>query len=321
MKIIVIIFVLALVLISGCATQTINKPYEGKKILWVDSYNKGYEWSDEIQEGIVNILKDDVELKIQRMDTKQNQSEEYLAQAALDAKSAIESFNPDAVIVSDDNAFKYIVMEHYKGAELPFVYCGLNWDSSVYGAPYSNTAGMIEVTPIALLIEEMKKYSKGDKIGFLSIDTITARKEAENYKKVLGKELTEEYSLSFAEWKQDFIGIQKKVDMLILYNNAGVNDWDDAEARQWAEKNTVIITGAVMDWMAPFAAITLDHSGIEQGEYAAKTALRILNGENPSDIPEEQNKQSQLTLQMEISNNLGIVFDLDMLQKADKIIK
>ena len=309
--------VLVLVL-SGCTTEPVTKQ-DKNKILWVDSYHEEYEWSQEIQEGIESVLKDNVELKIHRMDTKRNP--ENAAQAALDAKAAIESFNPDVVIVSDDNAFRYLVMGYYKDAELPFVYCGLNWDSSIYNAPYSNTAGMIEVAPISKLVEEMKNHAKRDKIGFLSVDTITSRREAKGYKKIFGAELIEEYSSSFAEWKQDFIDIQKKVDMLIIFNNAGIEDWDDEEAKRLAEEKTTIITGTVMDWMAPVAAITMDHLGEEQGGYAAKTALRILNGEKPSDIAEVQNKKSELILQMVIAKKLGITFSPELVKSADKVIE
>jgi hypothetical protein len=87
--------------------ETLEKTYEGKKILYVDSYHEGYEWSDGITNGIQETLDGTgVDLKIYRMDTKRNPDEGFKEKAGLEAKSVIEEFEPDVVITSDDNAFK-----------------------------------------------------------------------------------------------------------------------------------------------------------------------------------------------------------------------
>jgi len=176
-----------LALFSGCtSTQSQTKKvivsekpiqsYEGKKILYVDSYHAGYEWSDGITRGIENILNNTgVEIKILRMDTKKNDTEEYGKQAGLWAKSVIEDFKPDLVIISDDPAFKYLLMPYYRDAALPFVFCGINWDASIYGAPYNNTAGMIEVSLTPELITFLKEYSRGERPGFIAGNTSTDR--------------------------------------------------------------------------------------------------------------------------------------------------
>ena len=52
--------------------------YMGKKILFVDSYHQGYEWSDGIEAGLRHGLEGaGVELKIVRMDTKRNTDDEF----------------------------------------------------------------------------------------------------------------------------------------------------------------------------------------------------------------------------------------------------
>ena len=55
----------------------------GKKVLFIDSYHTGYKWSDGITKGIQDVVGDSgVELKIHRMDTKRNTSEEFKKNAA-----------------------------------------------------------------------------------------------------------------------------------------------------------------------------------------------------------------------------------------------
>ena len=215
---VVLLGLILLAIISGCTStqnQTKNviasekpiKTYEGKKILYIDSYHEGYEWSDGITRGIENILNDTgVELKILRMDTKRNDTEEFGKQAGLRAKSVIEDFKPDVVIISDDPAFKYLLMPYYRDAALPFVFCGINWDVSIYGAPYNNTAGMIEVSLTPKLITFLKEYSRGDRLGFIAGNTSTDRKNVQYYKKLFNITFTKIYHVNtFEEWKKSFL--------------------------------------------------------------------------------------------------------------------
>jgi hypothetical protein len=220
--------------------------YKGKKILYVNSYHEGYEWSDGVTKGILSVLDNtDIELKIILMDTKRNTSEGFMKQAGLKAKKAIEDFKPDAVITSDDNAFKYVIMPYYKNVELPVVFCGLNWDAAIYNAPYTNTTGMIEVALIPQLIKRLKRYSKGDKIGYLAADVMTSKKEGYYYKKLFNLTFREKYVKTFEEWKAAFSEMQRDADILIVGNCSVINDWDDNEAKLFAEEHTKIPTGNI----------------------------------------------------------------------------
>lgn len=95
------------------------------------------------------------------MDTKRNPAEEFSKAAALKARTTIEEFRPDVVIASDDNASKYLIMPYYKDAELPFVFCGINWDASIYGFPYKNVTGMIEVALVSEIFRHLKNTPRG----------------------------------------------------------------------------------------------------------------------------------------------------------------
>ena len=62
----------------------------GKKVLFIDSYHQGYAWSDGNTEGIQKVLGGTgAELKIHRMDTKPNGSDEFKTAAAEKAKAVI----------------------------------------------------------------------------------------------------------------------------------------------------------------------------------------------------------------------------------------
>jgi ABC-type uncharacterized transport system substrate-binding protein len=295
--------------------------YSGKKVLYIDSYHAGYPWSDGITEGVQDALKGSgVELKIIHMDTKRNKQKEQIEQAALVAKGVIESFRPDVVIAADDNASKFLVMPYYKNASLPFVFCGLNWDASNYGYPYSNATGMVEVALIEPLLNNMKSYAKGDKIGYLSSDVLSSTKEAVYYKKLFGISFAEEKHVgTFADWKAAFKEMHENMDMVIVGNNSGIPDWNEAEALAWAQANTKVVSGTVYDFLTPLSVMGLTKVAQEQGIWSGKTALEILDGKSPSSIPIVQNKKGEIFANVQLAAKAGVVFKPAMIRTATVI--
>ena len=322
--------VILLTMISGCITtesQAKNvsgipaKMYEGKKILYIDSYNEGYEWSDGVTRGIENILNNTgVELKIFRMDTKRNNSMISIEKAGQRAKTVIEEFQPDVVIASDDNAFNYVIMPYYRDADLPVVFCGINWDVSIYGGPYKNTAGMIEVSLTSQLLSYLNEYSKGNRIGYLSADTETERKNALYYNKLFSINFTKIYFVKTQEeWQEAFQKLQNEVDMFIFENNAGITNWNDSEAEAFALDNSKIPVGTTNPWTMQSSLLGMTKIPEEQGEWSAMTALQILNGSSPSDIPLTTNKKGRLFVNLKIANKLGLIVKPDLLKNSEII--
>ncbi len=291
---------------------------QGKKVLFIDSYHAGYAWSDGITEGVKMVIEPSgAELKIHRMDTKRNGSEAFKKQAAVKAKRLIENFKPDVVIAADDNASKYIIKEYYKNSEIPFVFCGVNWDEKVYGFPYKNTTGMVEVGLYNALINNMKKYAKGDKVAFISSDTPSAYKEGENSTKLLNINYDEVvYVKTFEDWKKELLNLQKSVDVIVFENNAGIKGWDDQKAKEFLQQNISVPIGSIYDWMGEFTLVSFAKSSQEQGTWAASAALKILNGTKPEDIEIAKNTQAKIYVNMKYAEKLGITFDLALLKNA-----
>ncbi|MBI9092310.1 MAG: hypothetical protein JEZ12_24105 [Desulfobacterium sp.] len=59
----------------------------------------------------------------------------------------------------------------------------------------------------------------------------------------------------------------------------------------------------------------------EQGEWAAKTALQILAGKSPKDIPIATNKQAKLYLNMPLAKKLNIRFPMEIIDNASFVEK
>jgi ABC-type uncharacterized transport system substrate-binding protein len=316
-----LIMILTVIFITSSITIASAANYQGKKVLFIDSYHSGYDWSDGVTSGVQEVFQDSgIKLKIHRMDTKRNRSEEFKKEAAQKAKAVIESFKPDLVIASDDNAAKYLIEPYYKNSELPIIFCGLNWDASIYGFPTANITGMVEIELLAPLIKQLRKYAKGDRIGYLGLHTLTAQKIVENHTKLLDVKYHKVYFVeNFSQWQEKFLRFQKEVDILFIGNPLGMADWNEDAFIHFARKHTMIPTGATASWRMPYTLLGYLRIPEEQGRWAAQTTLRILAGEKPSAIPVVSNKEGKLVINQAISEKLGITFSSTLFKRAEII--
>ena len=299
-----------------------GKKYNGKKVLFIDSYHEGYAWSDGITRGVQSTLAGTgVNLKVIRMDTKRNKGDDFKKEAARKAKAEIEAFKPDVVIVADDNASKFLVKPYFKNAGLPFVFCGVNWDAAVYGYPYRNTTGMVEVTPMPQIIEQLKPYARGNRIGFIAPDVLTSHKEVENYQKIFGYNVVSHFAADVEDYKKGFIELQGKVDMLIIHSDGGLYDDRRSEIEAFVQANTRIPTGSAHSFMAPLVLICYGKVAEEQGAWSAQSALKILDGTPPADIPIVKNKQGTLIINAKIAKALRVSIPYELISSADQVIE
>ena len=312
--------VLALILVFASASAAAD--FSGKKILFVDSYHEGYQWSDGIVSGAKTVLDGrGIDFKVFRMDTKRNSNEDHKKKAAWQAKALIDSYKPDVVITSDDNAAKYLVEPYLKNTKTPVVFCGVNWDASIYGFPCKNVTGMVEVTPVPQLLEQLKPFAKGDRLGFIGPDTLTSTKEAENISKAFGLSLEKYFSKNAEDWKNGFSELQNKVDILIVDSDGGLYAEQSDQLIAFVEANTNIPTGTSYDFMAPYALLDFAKAAEEQGGWSAEAALKILSGASPESIAVGQNKEGKLILNARIAQKLGLDIPYTLIEAANQVIQ
>lgn len=291
--------------------------YAGKKILFINSYHEGYEWSDGIEAGLHSALADTgITLKLVRMDTKNHPEEEARQAAGQAAFAEIEAFKPDVIIAADDNAQTFVVVPFLKDTAYPVIFVGVNWDASAYDYSKQHITGMVEIELVDEMIEHLREFARGDTVGYVTIGSETEDKVAQEYNKRFfdGKMVLYRVS-SWEEYQQAFLKAQDEVDIVFLGNNAGV-DWPADEAGQFFRENTRIPTGSINSWMASYALLTLAKDPAEQGEWAGETALKILGGTPTSEIEIARNKRGSLILNLDVAEQLDIVFPTSLLRNA-----
>jgi hypothetical protein len=304
---------------SPAAPETDQAPmsYAGKKVLFINSYHEGYEWSDGIEDGLHSVLDNTgVELRLVRMDTK-NHPEEAARQAAGKAAFAeIEAFKPDVVIAADDNAQTYVVVPYLKDSTYPVIFIGVNWDASTYDYSNEHITGMVEIEFVDEMVGHLKEFAEGDTVGYVTVGSETEDFVAETYNKRFFDSKMVLYRVSsWEEYKEAFLKAQDEVNIVFLGNNAGV-DWPADEADQFFRENTRVPTGSINSWMASYALLTLAKDPVEQGEWGGEKTLEILDGTPTSAIEIARNKRGSLILNLDIAEQLDIIFPTSLLRNA-----
>ena len=137
------------------------------------------------------------------------------------------------------------------------------------------------------------------------------------YQEVLGIDFEKSVLVNdFESWKQAYLAFQQEVDILFVRQISGIAGWDDDEALAFVYEHTVIPTGTASHTPRRFALIGYTKANEEFGQYGAETALRILAGTSPEDIPITTNKQAKVFLNMRLAKKLNIKFPMELIERA-----
>lgn len=316
---VLIICLQCLFLISrGCTNPVVEK----KKVVYVNSYHKGFPPSDQITMGVMEGLPSDTfEIIDYFMDTKRNSSEAFIKGRAAELVDSIRMEKPDVLIVSDDNAMKYLLIPNFREDSLPTVFCGVNWNTDQYDLSGFNITGVLEILPVADLVRTMKHYYPGmKKILVLNENTTTSRKTKPLLDTLLGNlgmEVTQELVDDFESWKSVFIDANNKFDIIYLQTRGAIADWDHELAIKYVHQYIKIPLVTCEEFMMSYAVFGLTQVSKEQGMIAAEKAKLILHGKRPTDIPVSKNKQTNAWINTRLAEKIGFVPDNELRSRSN----
>ncbi len=277
--------------------------------LYVSSYHSGYAWSDGVERGLHQALDGKCEITTFYMDTKRNKDEAQIKQAALRVKHMIDRLQPDVVIAADDNAAKYLIVPYYKDADIPFVFCGINWTVEQYGFPFSNVTGMIEVAAIEPLLKNAAAMVGKIKTAvYIGANTLTERKNYQRFKASADKlniTISSQLVDTMEQWLQAYADAQQS-DVIVIGSNAGIADWDSATVRSMLRGSSQTLSVTNHGWMMPYTMFGMTKVPEEHGHWAGQIALEIINGTRPVDIPIIPNRKFDITINKQLLADAGI---------------
>ena len=306
-----------LVWVSSCGMQD-----EGKfKIVYVNSYHQGHPPSDQITAGLMEKLPvDSFEVISHFMDTKRNSSLEYIENQAAALLDSIKNASPDLLIVSDDNAVKYLVKPHLQNQDMPVVFCGVNWSADQYGLSRNNITGILEMLPVEEVMATMKSYYPSmQRLLVLNENTTTSRKTKPLLDTLLnhiGIEVTQALVDDFDSWKAVFKEANLFYDIIYLQTQGAIKNWDHNEAKEFINQHIKVPIVTCEDHMMPYSVFGMTQVSREQGTWAAETAKKILRGTPPSEIPVSRNQMVSIWFNPDLAEKVEFQPDASLMGKA-----
>lgn len=317
-------FVYILILLVGIpvlsCTQQKKSPEEAR-IFYVNSYHAGYGSSDDVMSGIKETFADEkVELSTFFLDAKRRTSVPEIQQSVSKVLQEIEKFEPDLLIVSDDNAVKDLVVPYFNNTNLPVVFCGVNWSAEQYN-PGENVTGMLEVLPLReLLLEVMSTYPESKKLVVLSESSLSEQNNKtllDTLYRNLGLDVRYSLAPDFITWKEMFLDANETADLIYMPTNGAIKNWDESEAIKYVNENLKVPAITCDDFMMPYVVFGLTKVAKEQGQWAAKTALEILKGKKPSEIPYTRNSQTKAYINTSLAEKIDFRLSPEMRNKVN----
>jgi len=277
-----------------CVSAKINRE-TGRKVLVLNSYHRGYYWSDYILESIGAEFEkagSDVVLIVEYMDMKYNDPEDVYSTLYELYKTKFADVEFEAIITSDNDAFAFLLKYRDKlFKDVPVVFCGVN------DFKESMIADQKQITGVTETLDILRNF---DMIMRLYPDVKNIVVVCENTNKVAYDEIVSAFpkyqdrlnftilrDVTFEELGSSLRGIGD--DSVVLF--AGFTTDVAGEERPYEEGYKVITDNTERPIFCLWRSM-MGHGflgGIVcdsrlQGENAAKKAIEILSGKSADEI-------------------------------------
>ncbi|MGE4283983.1 MAG: ABC transporter substrate binding protein, partial [Clostridia bacterium] len=276
--------------------EVINEP---QNVLIINSYHQGFTWSKDETDGIINVLKEssnNPSISIEYMDWKKYPTGENKLHLYDYFEYKYQNKHIDVLIVTDDTALEF-ALENRESlfSNAPVVFCGVNQNGVAHiTSGHSNFTGIIEeIDPtdtikMALAINPSLKnvyvlfdnFESGVSTGELVINKI----------KLMNMDLNTIplNNLSYDELIKNVRSYDKDSIIIVTTYYSDVNGKivEFENVSREVSKNSSVPVYHLFDLglnNGAFGGTMM--SGKLQGMNAANSAIRVLNGENPDNIP------------------------------------
>ncbi len=290
--------ILLLILLSGSASQAWSKPgSETRHVLLLNSYHQGFQWSDQIIEGIKASLdqqKFKINLHIEHMDTKRYPDQDLTTLVQIYTEK-YKSLDLDLIISADDNAFTFIKKYRAQLAgTTPLVFCGVNYLTLDKLEGLTNYTGVNETPDFKGTIDLILQIHPAVK-RIISITDLTTSGYIN--KKIINS-LESSYSdrVDIIPW--DDLSYSELINQLSQLSTGEIVLFTsffrdrDGKTFEYDEISEDITSAAAVPVYGSWD-YNLGHgivggqlaSGYFQGKTAGSLGVKIINGESTSDLP------------------------------------
>lgn len=306
-------------MVSGIALKNEDQ----KHVLILNSYHEGFTWTREIVSGILSTLYSSdhlLDISIEYMDWKNYPTEDNLKRLAEYYRYKYRDRKVDVIITSDDAALDFSLKNRAElFSDAPVVFCGVNEVGfETIASGHDNVTGILEqVDPgdtVKLAIEAMPNLKKiyivydttesGMSSGQIALSTL--KKIRPDIEGVSFNDMTYQEIFDAVE----HIGSDSAIFIVSFYSDREGKSMSFEQLCHMISQRSKVPVFHLYDFTIGHGAIGGSMlSGKLQGEYAAKIALRILEGESASDIPISREKTVRTVYDYEQLIRFGIPLD------------
>lgn len=315
-KFFIMIIWVCLLISAPCAAAA--QP-ESPVVLVLHSYHKGLGWTDSITSGLRSVFdasNREVDIHYEYMDTKRVYDEKYLALLVDVYRHKYKHRRLDAIISSDDHAFRFLLANHstlFPGT--PVVFCGVNYFKDDFLTGRAFFTGVVEAFSIKGTIDAALRIDPHLKQVYSIVDdTVTGNAN----KKLLDEIITGYHprlSFEYIE-NMDMADVQARVKnlpensiVLLLHFTS-----DKSGNRFSLEKSADLVSRSSNRPVFSFWDFHLGHgiiggkltTGKAHGQKAAEIVLRILGGESPANIPVVKKSPNLYIFDYQVMRQFGI---------------
>ena len=308
-------------------------PSRPLRILHVMSFDSPWRWTDGQLAGFKEGLGDlEIELRVMQMDVKHNSTPEAKAAKGKEAQNIIESWKPDLVYTSDDDALEFVTRP-YVGSEIPFVFSGVNKSPEAHGIDNApNVTGVLEQEHF---IESVRLLQKIDpNIHRLAVlgDTgiqwppVIARIRAAMPQLADTELVAVDQVGSFEAFKSKLTGYADKADAVVQLGIFALKDAEGNNVPYQTVQRWVVENSRLPDisfWIdrvfhGVLASVTVSEH--QQGFGAGQLARQILlEGKAPGSLPMQPSLKGHPVINITRAQQLGLTVKSSQLLSSEVV--
>lgn len=293
---------------------------ESRNILVLHSYHQGYDWTDNINHGILSTItkgkSDEVNIFVEYMDTKRYGLKEMLPTLIPVYQQKYQGKGIDVIIACDDNALEMLMLTRDSiFTNIPVVFCGINSRALYEKAQKHGFTGVMDNKDIKGTIDiALKLLPSIQKIAVISDNTTTGKILFRQYQELAGSyanrlDFIELVGLNNAELalRLKTLPANTAILLLSLFSIADGDSFSMQSAIDFVSANTnapIFILNDVYLGKGVVGGSVV--SGINQGAKAAELAKLVLKGVNPRGIPLISDDTTVPMLDYAVLSKLGI---------------
>lgn len=281
------------------------------RVLVLQSYDLTYPWTREVSVGLHRVLDEHSHFAVRwfYMDTKRHPWKEFKQKMGLSARQSIDRWNPDVIIAVDDDAQEFVTRHYVNHPGIKIVFAGVNGGVEPYGfAGAGNVTGIFERKDLpalkeALLALRWQRQAAGPLRVVHIGDTSSSVEHDDHYMREFDwrplVNLPSRKLGTFDDWKAAVLEVQGKTDFILTTNYrkisrsaANTTLVPPEEVVAWTVANShVPVVGTNGFFVEDGGELAIGTSPFEQGEVAARMAVKLLGGQVAKDIPHASTRQ------------------------------